>query len=178
MGRHNLDSKLLRNTIISPWKYFLTKSWDLKMTSSCFKGRQPKRHSSCCCSKSSSVGSKLACWDHVPLQKGGRALLTLWGHFSPPGESELCNIFKFNFLLKEDSEFLLKVELIGLLVGTNKVERWDRESLDQFFTLFFYLYLKVTLRFWIFWVLGSNPFDSHQNQDHPKKMPGFEIYFM
>ena len=25
MGRHNLDSKLLRNTIISPWKYFLTK---------------------------------------------------------------------------------------------------------------------------------------------------------
>ena len=72
----------------------------------------------------------------APSKRGQGPLLTLWGHFSPPGESELCNIFKFNFLLKEDSEFLLKVELIGLLDGTNKVERWDRESLDQFFTLF------------------------------------------
>ena len=71
-----------------------------------------------------------------PFKKGAGPFLTLWGHFSPPGESELCNIFKFNFLLKEDSEFLLKVELIRLLDGTNKVERWDRESLDQFFTLF------------------------------------------
>ena len=76
------------------------------------------------------------------LKKGAGPLLTLWGHFSPPGESELCNIFKFNFL-KEDSEFLLKVELIGLLDGTNKVERWDRESLDQFFTLFFTFILKL-----------------------------------
>ena len=77
-----------------------------------------------------------------PFKKGAGPFLTLWGHFSPPGESELCNIFKFNFL-KEDSEFLLKVELIGLLDGTNKVERWDRESLDQFFTLFFTFILKL-----------------------------------
>ena len=137
MGRHNLDSKLLRNTIISPWKYFLTKSRDLKMTSSCFKGRQPKRHSrTAAAQKVLQLVPNLLAEITCPFKKGAGPFLTLWGHFSPPGESELCNIFKFNFLLKEDSEFLLKVELIRLLDGTNKVERWDRESLDQFFTLF------------------------------------------
>ena len=40
----------------------------------------------------------------APSKRGQGPLLTLWGQFSPPGESELCNIFKFNFL-KEDSEF-------------------------------------------------------------------------
>ena len=107
------------------------------MTSSCFKGRQPKRHSrTAAAQKVLQLVPNLLAEITCPFKKGAGPFLTLWGHFSPPGESELCNIFKFNFLLKEDSEFLLKVELIGLLDGTNKVERWDRESLDQFFTLF------------------------------------------
>ena len=135
MGRHNLDSKLLRNTIISPWKYFLTK---LRLEDDVIMLQRAATQAPLAL-----VLKKFFSWfqtcllrSRAPSKRGQGPLLTLWGHFSPPGESELCNIFKFNFLLKEDSEFLLKVELIRLLDGTNKVERWDRESLDQFFTLF------------------------------------------